>query len=576
MSGPDNNGEELERIRKKAEALVREKGVDLPQMPDQDISRLVFELQTHQIELEMQNDELVRTQHELEESRDRYSDLFDFAPVGYATTTVKGLILESNLTLCNFLGVEKPDLKDTPLSSFVFPEDQDILFRHLRNISGTTVRNTCCLRLLHADEQFFWAEMDTLYIPGTHSGEAQLRTVINDITERKCAEEEKEALEAQLHHSQKLESLGVLAGGMAHNFNNLLAPILGYAELVLSTTDPSSLEANQLEVIIKSAKKAKSLVDKILVFGQKGVLNTQPLQLEESVEDALVLIKPSLPGHLKIHKDFEPNLPAIAADPGQLHQVVLNLLINAMQAITGKGEIRIKLENISNYEFVSAHGEYEIGDYLLLEIADSGSGIAPADLDMIFDPFFSTKELGGEGGFGLGLTTVARIVEHHHGKIEVQSNLGVGTTFQVFLPAIESAVRPPVAEDPPLSKSKGEKVLYVEDEPMVNAMGVAFLEKLGFEVSSFMNPQKAISHFETDPYSYRLVLTDYSMPRLNGAQLAMRVKSIRADIPIILSTGYSNMATEENLKKWSCSGVIVKPYTFQELQNCLRDLVLED
>ncbi len=389
------------------------------------------------------------------------------------------------------------------------------------------------------------------------------KVIVNfvDITDRKRVEEERMKLEGQLRQSQKMEAIGTLAGGIAHDFNNLLTPILGYAELVIMKLNGSGNEIKYLRNIEESARRAKDLVEKILIISRSSLAQTESVQLKNLVEEVLTVLRASVPPSIDIHQETDFDLPPISADPSQIYQVILNLCTNAIQAMQEGGELWIRLNRIKH-----DHPQGQVvEEFLCLSIQDNGCGMDAATLERIYEPFFTTNEKGEQRGTGLGLSIISSVVKQHSGHMEVESDLGAGTIFRVYFPILkmEEALTPKESESPIVPGN--EHILFVDDEEMVNEMGTTLLRELGYKVTNFSDSREALRVFESNPQDFQLVITDYSMPHLTGPQLMEKIKIICSDIPTLLITGYSNLATPDNLQEWNCDGIITKPYDFKKL-----------
>ena len=378
-------------------------------------------------------------------------------------------------------------------------------------------------------------------------------------------------LEEQLRQSQKTETIGTLAGGIAHDFNNLLTPILGYTEMVLMTIAPTSKEAEHLEGISESANRAKELVNQILRLSRKSEPQTQAVQLESIVMEALKLIRASTPTTIDIRLNVGLDVPFVSADPSQIHQVILNLCTNAAHAMPLGGELMIRIDHAKPQLPRNNQDQNERDDWVCLSLQDNGYGIENAILERIYEPFFTTKEKGEQRGTGLGLSIVSSIVREHKGHLEVESHVGVGTTFRVYLP-VATMEEPLIAAQPLFPvKSGDEHILFVDDDEMVNRLGTEFLQILGYQVSSFTDSQDALKAFERNPQDFDLLITDHTMPHLIGPELMAKIKIIRPDIPMLLTTGYSNLASLESMQEWGCDSIIAKPYKIKDLSHEIRE-----
>ncbi len=389
--------------------------------------------------------------------------------------------------------------------------------------------------------------------------------VFHDITDLKLAQ-------AQLHQSQKMEAVGTLAGGIAHDFNNLLAPIQGYAELAKMLLDPSSKETRYLDNILKSANRSADLVRKLLTITRSSPGETAAVQLNTLVEEVLTVLMASIPPSISIRQEIETDLPPISAEASQIHQVILNLCNNAVQAMQEGGELWIRLKRL-NHQLSNDQKQNAEGEFLCLSIQDTGCGMDAATLEHIFEPFFTTRGKGEHRGTGLGLSIVSSVVKQHKGHLEVESDPGAGTQFRVYFPIVTmgKALLPREIQSSVLSGH--EHILLVDDEEMVNEMGVSILETLGYSVASFRDSQKALRAFESNPQHFQLVVTDYSMPHLTGPQLIEKIRAIPSDVPVLMITGYANLATPEKIDEWGCDGIVGKPYDINKLSQTVHHLL---
>ena len=278
----------------------------------------------------------------------------------------------------------------------------------------------------------------------------------------------------------------------------------------------------------------------------------------------MIVLRASISKDIDIRQEIDFDLPLISADPSQIYQVILNLCTNAVQSMQERGELWIRLNRPKHNQL--RHEQKQVTEeFLCLSVQDNGCGMDAATIERIYEPFFTTKEKGEQRGTGLGLSIVSNVVKQHRGYLEVESDPGVGTIFRVYFPILkgEEALSPKVSESSVVSGN--EHILLVDDEKMLCDMGTSILEDLGYRVTSFTDSQEALKAFDTNYQDFHLVVTDYSMPHLTGPQLMKKMKAIRSDIPMLLITGYSNLATPENIQEWGCDGIIAKPYDVKKL-----------
>lgn len=393
---------------------------------------------------------------------------------------------------------------------------------------------------------------------------------IRDITESKQAEAEKKKLQAQLVQMQKMEAIGTLAGGIAHDFNNILAAILGYTEMAKGAIPPGSKAAGNLEKVLEAGERAATLVNQILTFSRRNDYERLPLNPLQIFKEAVRLLRSTLPSTIAIRQHIDPATSPILADPTQVHQIMMNLCTNAFHAMeqTG-GTLDITLGNREcTRQSLQHRPEVQPGRFVEFAVADSGPGIEPEALNRIFDPYFTTKGLGK--GTGMGLSIVHGIVTSHGGFISCESAPGRGTVFQVFLPAIDQPVASP-AQPLEASAPRGrEHILLIDDEAHLAELWQTMLVDLGYRVTMRTSSWEALTLFERQPNLFDAVITDQTMPGLTGLDLAQDMLRIRADIPIILCTGYSSLVSEEKVRARGIRGFAMKPLSKQKLANLLR------
>jgi PAS domain S-box-containing protein len=384
---------------------------------------------------------------------------------------------------------------------------------------------------------------------------------------RQQEEQERLTLEAHLRQSQKLEAMGTLAGGIAHDFNNILYAIIGYAELVEQTLPPNSQAAQDQHEIINAANRAAGLVKQILTFSRMSTGDPIPMQVASIVKEVLNLIRATLPTTIEIRTSIDPDASAINADPIEMHQVLMNLCTNAAQAISDHGTLEIKVRNMEiAAEGLQAQLGHRPGRYVLLQVSDTGSGIPPEIVNKIFDPFFTTKEPGR--GTGLGLSTVHGIITKMGGEITVYSEVGKGTTFNLYLPATDG--EPEAATVQTLLSGNGERVLLVDDEPVLLRMSMQTLERLNYRVIPASGGMEAWAILEQDPMAVDLLVTDQTMPRMTGFELVQRARALRPDLPAIICTGFSHTLTAELAAQIPGLVVQYKPLTSRDLSLAIR------
>jgi PAS domain S-box-containing protein len=386
---------------------------------------------------------------------------------------------------------------------------------------------------------------------------------------RLLMEEENKSLQAQLMQSQKMEAIGTLAGGIAHDFNNILSAVLGYAEMARDASPEESPLARDLDKVLEASHRAAALVKQILAFSRQAETERIALQPVPIVKEAIKLLRPTLPSTIVIKQHLETPTRPICADPTQFHQIVMNLCTNAFHAMeqTG-GVLDISLEDCElTPSDLQLYPDIQPGNFVLLAIGDTGSGIPPEIKDRIFDPYFTTKGVGK--GTGMGLAIVHGIVATAGGFVVCESEPGKGTIFRIYYPAIEqNAVA--LTQSAASSPTGKEHILLIDDEEMLAEMGQAMLERLGYEVTVRTSSLEALTDFQNQLDRFDAVVTDQTMPGLTGMELAQKMLQIRPDIPIILCTGYSNLVNEEQATHCGITGFVMKPMTKQKIATQLR------
>ncbi len=382
------------------------------------------------------------------------------------------------------------------------------------------------------------------------------------------------ATQAQLIQSEKMASMGTLAGGIAHEFNNILGAIIGYADLAKEEMPEGGVAREDLEQVLAAGNRAKDLVKQILAFSRQDEHQFMPVKMYFIIEEAIKFLKTSIPSSIKISKNICKDCLPVMADPTQIHQLLMNLCTNAVHAMNEKGVLEITLTEV---DLAEENQTIMIGTSsdtcAKLTVSDTGVGMDQATQRRIFDPFFTTKGIGQ--GTGMGLSVVHGIVENHGGKITVESELGRGTSFYVYLPVTTQDIEPyeESVEDAPVGS---ESILYVDDEMVLAHMGKQILERLGYEVSARTSSVEAFEAFRNQPERFDLIITDQTMPNISGVELVEKVRKIRSDIPIILCTGFSSVVNEEQAESIGVRAFVMKPVEKLVLARTVRMVLDED
>ncbi len=693
-------------LRQRAEAVGKEKWSDeelLTALSPLEIRRILHELRVHQVELEMQNEELRRTQAELDAARARYFDLYDLAPVGYCTISEDGLILEANLTAVTLLGMPRRALVQQPLSRFIFKDDQDLYYLKRAKFLTTGKPQGCDLRVVKKDGAMFWAHLIGIassdnegaptcrvvldditerkqaeealrsdrqrfaaIIKGTHVGtwewnvqtgetifnerwaeiigytleelapvsiktwntlthpedlkvsdellekhfrgeldyyECELRMkhkdgnwvwlldrgqvmtwtkdgkplmmlgTHQDITERKAAEAEKAKLESELQQARKIESIGRLAGGVAHDFNNMLGVILGHLEFALEQVNPAQPLHADLEEVQKAARRSAALTRQLLAFARKQTIMPKILNLNETVDGTLKMLRRLIGENVDLVWQPGADLWPVNMDPSQIDQILANFCVNARDAIGGVGKIVLETGNASLDQAACAKlPELSPGKYVRLAVSDNGCGMDRDTLDHLFEPFFTTKEFGESAG--LGLATVYGIVKQNHGFIYASSEPGKGSVFTIYLPrhrgvkaqgsADATAVAAPAARG-------HETILLVEDEPTVLSLTTRMLELQGYTVLAAGSPGDAFRLAREHAGKIHLILADVIMPEMNGWDLTQNLLALYPHIKRVFMSGYTADIIAHHGVVEADVNFIQKPFSGKELAAKIRE-----
>lgn len=708
----------IDNIRKQAETKVALLPDNMAKLSESETKQMIHELQVHQIELQMQNNELLKCQVELDASKTRYFDLYDTAPIGYFSVDDEGTIIECNLTLANMLNTTRNSIVKYPFSKFIEKDNQDIYYKFRKELIASQETLSCELQIKTSNNNQLWVQLTATPVIDKDLG-TLLRIIVNNITERKqiediqlflattssgkndesffnvlaeflaerlgvdficidrlegngldartvavwcdghfednvtyalkdtpcgdvvgksvccfpasvCqffpndqvlqdlkaesyagvtlwshtghpigliavikrskfdnvfiienilklvtsraaaelerldAEYEKDILQEHLHQALKMESIGRLAGGVAHDFNNMLQAILGNAELAVNYIPETNPGRANLDEIKKCADRSADLTRQLLAFARKQTVTPKVLNLNDAITGMLKMLHRLIGEDISLKLIAGANICQVKVDPSQIDQIMVNLCINARDSITGIGTLTIETKNILIDDAYCKNDPTALtGKYVSISITDTGCGIKKDHLDNIFEPFFTTKNIGE--GTGLGLATVYGIIKQNNGFIQTNSELGIGTTFTIFLPQYNGEdEEPDESIELPVIHGK-ETILLIEDEISILKLISAMLEKSGYTVLSANSPGKAINIVNEYTGNIHLILTDVIMPEMNGQELVNKILLINPNIKSLFMSGY----TADII---SCHGMlekdvnfITKPFTMKKL-----------
>jgi len=466
------------------------------------------------------------------------------------------------------LGYDADELVGTSFAEIIHPDDlaavRDHMFSTLRG--SATVPTTA--RLRHKSGEWVHLEGTASTILDEFGNPKMVLAVGRDVTER-------DRLEDQLRQAQKMEAIGQLAGGIAHDFNNLLTAILGYSEFIGSDEAAGDAARRSATQITRAAERAGGLTRQLLAFSRKQLLQPRVLDLNDVVTDVEKMLGRVIGEHISLETTLEPALGHVKADPGQIEQVILNLAVNARDAMPGGGTLTIETANVElDASYTRQQANLEPGGYVMLAVSDTGEGIDPEVRHRVFDPFFTTKPQGQ--GTGLGLSTVYGIIAQSDGHVAVYSEPGLGATFKVYLPLVaEPSVAQPIPLSPDTSAAGDETILLVEDEDVVRAIATEILERQGYTVLAAATGEEAIALAQSHDGPIQLLLTDVVMPKMGGRELATRVAAIRDGIKVLYTSGYTDAAVANHGVLDDGRAFLQKPFTRKVLTRRVREMLDE-
>jgi len=534
-----------------------------------DIKGLIQELNIHQTELLIQNEELKEAQIELAKISQDYESLYELAPCGYITLNRKGIISRINKAARNLLGEEVIRLNYTGFSSCIENGWKDLYHAALKNAAASGIKQCLDLKLKKASKEPLWIQIEIDALRDDEDQVIEWRIVFMDVTPKYIAEDKAKRLELKLQQSRKLEAIGVLAGGIAHDFNNILYPIIGFSELTLQDLPENSSVKENVEEVLQGAKRAAELVRQILVFTSQQQKKFEPLLVQSIVKECLKFLRSTIPTNIEINKEIDSKPIYILGDPVQLYEVIMNLCTNAYQAMelqggvitVSVGEEQIKTDIISL--------GIPPGKYCKIRIQDTGPGISEEHLNKIFDPYFTTKDVGK--GSGLGLSVVHGIVKKHSGSVHVKSKPGE-TIFSVYFPVTTKSESSDRGVHECVSSVCDERILFVDDEQAIVKLITRSLKILGYKISGKTSSVEALKEFQENPYEFDIVISDMTMPNLLGTQLIGEIRKIRPDIPVILCSGYSKEIIDDQIRELNISEYVNKPILIEELSKKIRKI----
>lgn len=518
---------------------------------------------------ELEKDSIVHRQLEdaLRKNEQKYQDLYDNAPDMFALVNAKtAIIVNCNQTLADKLGYTKEEIVGRP----IFDMHSPLSAEHAKeNIFPMLMRTGMIegeeLQLQRKDGSKIDVSLSITAVSDEKGNIFQNRLIWRDITEIK-------KLEAQLQQSQKIAVIGTLAGGLAHDFNNILNIIIGNTELAVDNIPEWNPAHQNLVEIRQASLRARDVVKQILAFSHHSIEEMKPIRIASIITDSLKLLRASIPTTIEIHRNLSAEQDTILADAVQINQVLINLCTNAAYSMRENGGVlEVNLDNIqiAEGEKAACYGLIP-GNYIRLTVNDTGSGIEPEIIEQIFDPYFTIKNM--EKGNRMGLAVVHRIVKGHGGNITATSEPGKGTRFEVVFPVAEIEAELETKTSGSLPRGT-ERILFVDDEMLIVKIAKQMLYRLGYQVDARINNLEALEVFRKNPDAFDLIITDYTMPNMTGRKLAKELMGIRPDIPIILCTGFNEQIDEDLAKKMGIKAFIMKPIRAREIATTIRKVL---
>lgn len=504
-----------------------------------------------------------RREDEIRDSEKRYRTILETALDGFIIVDCRGRLIRVNEAYCRITGYAEGQLLGKPISdmdALETPEQTKTRIKELRRKGHGRFET----RHFRKDGTAFDIEVSARYLD--LDGGIYI-CFIKDISDKK-------QWETRIQQSEKIEALGSLAAGIAHDFNNILFPLIGHAEMLKEDFSGNAQIQGSIDEILQASARARDLVQQILAFSRQGDAEFKVIKIQPIVQEALKLLRCSIPTTIDIQCDMDPDCGSVHADPTQIHQIVMNLVTNAFHALENRGgKIGVTLREMDPGADPCACPDLPPGSYARLTVIDTGEGIDPRILPKVFDPYFTTKAKGR--GTGMGLAVIQAIVNKCGGGIKIRSRPGRGTTVEVYLPVAEGTQKKEENETAAPMQVGNEHILVVDDEEAIVRMLAQSLERIGYEVTAKTASMEALELFHAGSAAYDLVITDMTMPRMTGIELSREIKKIRPDIPVILCTGYSEDLDQERCRQLGIDGYITKPFVRKDLAKILRR-VLDD
>ena len=498
-------------------------------------------------------------------------ELFESAPEAIVMLDLEQRVTRVNREFTQLFGYAADDVRGRPLDALIVPEELRPEWRRLaRSVRSGQHTSMETERMRRDGARLPVSELGAPILVAT--GQIASYAIYRDISERRLADAERDKLETRLRQAVKLEAIGTMAGGIAHDFNNILAAILGYGDMAQNAAAEGSTLRRYVGNVLAAAHRAKALIDQILTYsrstrGQRSVVN-----VDDVVEETLDLIRVSLPQSIEMDARLNARRAAVIADPTHIHQLIMNLCRNAEHAMPTGGRLTVALDAIDAQEDAPmSHGLLPAGRYIRLRVQDNGCGMAPDVVARIFEPFFTTRDSGT--GTGLGLALVHGIVTDLGGAIDVDSRRGEGSVFDIYLPRSDAEVIAKADHTAPLPRGSGERVLLVEDEKPLMLLIEEMLAALNYEPAGFTRPSEALEEFRADPTRFDAVVLDQLMPGMTGTELARQMRQLRADVPVVLISGYSGPVLTQQALSAGVDHILTKPLDLRQIAEAMSKVL---
>jgi PAS domain S-box-containing protein len=522
-----------------------------------------LQLQKLFADLESRLVELKQTQRSLAESEAHFRGLFDGVPVGLYRTTFDGQIIDANPTLVRMLGYpsKRSFLSQQAQDMYVQAEDRS---RWQAMIETSDDRNLYEVEMRCHDQSTIWVENHSRTVRDSDGTIRYIEGSIIDVSDRK-------QMETQLQFAQRMEAIGTLAGGLAHDFNNLMMGILGNISIIMMATDADHPHHDKLKKIEKLVQSGSKLTNQLLGYARKDKVEIQVVDLNRIIRDSTDIFGRTRK-EIAVHLDLCPQKCPVEVDRSQIEQLLFNLFINAADAMVDGGDLRIVTAVVEHIEMASTSYSVKPGSHILLQVSDTGHGMDANTLNRIFDPFFTTKEMGR--GTGLGLASAYGIVKAHAGYIDVDSKVGQGTTFAIYLPLSEKTIRAGITSDATIKAGQGT-ILVVDDEAMVLEIATEMVARMGYQVLAAQNGNEAVALLNENHRKIDLVILDLIMPGVSGVDTYDRLKAVDPEGKVLLASGYSIDSQAKALMDKGCNGFIQKPYSLESLSQKIDAILSE-